>query len=540
MKSWLSRFLNKSEPVVTCRQQQDEFVDLPFSCEHSGGVAVPNRQKILRHLHESSQRQLVMLRQILDLTSAVVLWSGPAEDQLSMYASASSVESLQKGPYPCGFGITGGLKDHDKLVLAPVSEHSPIIPYYKSHADVGSFMAVKLLVSATSDCQRDGVGLLCVDRRNREPWNEFEHGLITDVAEQLTSNVATARQLFVYDRERHAYRRACDGLRKLNAALGLESTFEATADAIKTIVPADFISISLIENDQHRVRFAQGEKAELLADQAFPVEQGLVGKVIKYRRTLPDNADYQGGSPVFSSAHLFSDYRSLMILPLLQEDGPVVGAMIVAARQQDMFTLTCREMLELVATQVVVKIELAKSHEKLNRLATVDVLTGIANRRSFQCGITAMLERAERREEPLALVFCDIDYFKRINDSYGHPFGDEVLQQVARLFACVVRTNDLAARIGGEEFAILLENTDPAGAWKVAERLRLLVAGLQLQFGSEVAPVTISLGIANYPDDAQTKEQLVNCADQALYQAKSTGRNRTFIWQNSSADRLSV
>lgn len=533
MKSWLSRLRKKESEAETSPLPGCGFTELPFACEHSGGVAVPNRQKILRQLHSCCQRQLLILQQMLELSSAVVLWSGPEADQISLYAYVSEHEPLKSGPYLCGSGITGALKNHDELVLAPVTLRTPAIPYYTTNENVGSFMAIKLQVDATSGCQRDGVGLLCVDRLSSECWSDNEYRLITEVAEQITADVSVARQLFVYDRERHAYRRAFDGLRKLNVALGLESTFIASADAVKTIVPADFFSISLTENDQHRICFVQGDKADLLDNQSFPIEQGLVGQVIKYRRTLPNNADYAGTSPVFSSAHLFSGYRSLMIIPLLRESGPVIGAMIVAAEKANMFTRTCREMLELVATQIVVKIELAKSHEQINRLATIDVLTGIANRRAYQCGFEAMLERASRRSGSLYLILCDIDHFKRINDRYGHPVGDLVLQQVARLFERVVRTNDLAARTGGEEFAILLEDTEQSGAWKVAERLRALVEDLRLAFNGEAVHVTISLGIAAFPHDAETMEKLVSCADKALYQAKSAGRNSTVIWEQS-------
>jgi len=536
MKSWLPGWMRKNNEPQMPPLVQDSFIELPFACQHSSGVAVPNRQKILRQLHETCLRQLKMLCQALPLNSAVILWSGPQDDQFSLYASSSCFAVLQAGPYRSGVGVTGALKEQDRFALAPLSASSPQIPYYRSHESVGSFMAVKMRVSASPGWQQDGVGMLCVDRESSASWNEAEQQLIADAAEQLTAVVAMARQLFSYDRERHAYRRAFDGLRKLNAALGLESTFAATADAVKTIVTADFISLCLVEGGRLHICYAQGDNAEQLVNQSFPLEQGLVGQVIKYRRTLPDNADYLGTSPVFSEAHLFAEYRSLLIIPLAQENGEVVGAMTVAAERAETFTLTCREMLELVATQVAIKIQLAKSHEQLSRLATIDELTGIANRRAYQRGFEAMIDRARRRDGCLHLILCDIDHFKRINDNFGHPFGDLVLQQIAKLFDRVVRANDLAARTGGEEFAILLEETDCAGARKVAERLRELVEGLQLKFGTTAVPVTISLGIAEFPLDADSLEALASCSDQALYQAKAAGRNQTKVWRQTSPD----
>ena len=138
---------------------------------------------------------------------------------------------------------------------------------------------------------------------------------------------------------------------------------------------------------------------------------------------------------------------------------------------------------------------------------------------------------ARRRSGSLFLILCDIDHFKSINDRFGHPFGDEVLRQVAKLFDRVVRSVDLAARTGGEEFAIVLEDADKHGAWKVAERLRGLVNDLSLQCGAQSVQVSISLGIAAFPLDANSMDKLVSCADQALYQAKNAGRNRTVVWE---------
>jgi len=141
-----------------------------------------------------------------------------------------------------------------------------------------------------------------------------------------------------------------------------------------------------------------------------------------------------------------------------------------------------------------------------------------------------MLNRAQRRESPLALLLCDIDHFKSINDRFGHPFGDQVLRQVAERLGKNVRVVDLAARYGGEEFVVLLEDSDRAGAQMMAERLRKQVESLRLQHQNEMVGVTISIGLAVYPADSEMMQTLIDCADQALYQAKAGGRNRTVTW----------
>ncbi len=534
MKNWLAKISHSPATPAGSRQRPYPADELPLDCEPGAGIEVPLRQEIIIGLAESCQLQLEMLRHAMQLTSVVLLWRGPGPQQLSVYRFSSAEESLLRGPFELGVGVTGAiLKTHHELILAPVRASSPAIPYYCSNQTVGSFLAVRLPFDKETAPQ--DLALLCLDRKATDGWSEGERQLISLTAEKLVREVQQARALFSSDRERHAYRRAFDGLQQLNAALGLRSAFEATARAIRSIVPPDFIAISLAEESQHRIAYSEGENAEKLADQVFPREQGLVGQVLKYSRTLPDKADYNGTSPVFSAAHLFAEYRSLMIVPLRRDEASTAGALIVAARQQGAFSRTCRDILELVATQVAIKIDLAHSHEQINRMATIDSLTGIANRRAYQCGFEAMLDRASRRAGGLHLVLCDIDHFKRINDTYGHPFGDEVLRQVAKLFESVVRAVDLAARTGGEEFAILLEDADEQGAWKVAERLRTLVEELDVRCQGERVPVTISLGIAAFPEHGRSMEKLVSCADQALYQAKRSGRNRTLRWDEQSA-----
>ena len=138
-----------------------------------------------------------------------------------------------------------------------------------------------------------------------------------------------------------------------------------------------------------------------------------------------------------------------------------------------------------------------------------------------------MLTRAERHGFPVALVLTDIDHFKKVNDSYGHPTGDEVLRQVAKILKLSARKIDISARYGGEEFAIVLESTDKEGARQLADRIRLEVGRQEFDSAKGRFQATLSLGVAVFPDDARTKQEMIARADQCLYAAKHGGRNRT-------------
>jgi len=163
---------------------------------------------------------------------------------------------------------------------------------------------------------------------------------------------------------------------------------------------------------------------------------------------------------------------------------------------------------------------------RLQREASTDALTGLHNRREFEGGMVREMERARRLRVPLSLALIDIDFFKRINDRHGHDVGDGVLREVAATLRAGIRRSDLVARIGGEEFALVLLGTEPPGARVLLERLRRAVAALRVPAGADTVGCTISVGITDRVDDDADWAALYKRADQALYAAKQGGRDR--------------
>jgi two-component system, cell cycle response regulator len=166
---------------------------------------------------------------------------------------------------------------------------------------------------------------------------------------------------------------------------------------------------------------------------------------------------------------------------------------------------------------------------EVERLSITDPLTGLHNRRHFSVAAQAEVQRATRYHRPLSAVMIDIDHFKRVNDTHGHPAGDRVLVEVAACCVRATRDVDIKARLGGEEFCLLLPETATAGACVVAERLRRTIAALRFESGEQSFAVTASFGIAERRSDEDADNQLRR-ADQALYDAKNTGRNRVATW----------
>ncbi|MEA2493066.1 MAG: hypothetical protein QOJ29_977 [Thermoleophilaceae bacterium] len=196
---------------------------------------------------------------------------------------------------------------------------------------------------------------------------------------------------------------------------------------------------------------------------------------------------------------------------------------------------SAQRWLLMVWTVIVVGVFIAVLRRRMTNLvgrlssaASTDPLTGLLNRRGFKDVFDLEIERSRRSGRPCALLIGDLDHFKRVNDMLGHPAGDERLERFGRLLVASKRRIDAAARMGGEEFALLLPETDEHGAYVIAERMRHKVRDA---FAPDQLALTVSFGVAAYPTHGATGDQLLVAADQALYVAKELGRDRTAIYR---------
>jgi len=220
--------------------------------------------------------------------------------------------------------------------------------------------------------------------------------------------------------------------------------------------------------------------------------------------------------------------RSELAVPLVWE-GKTLGILNVESRLPDAYGPSDVTLLSTVAEQAAASLGNARLHQQTRHLAMTDPHTGLYNYRYYQDQVTAMVRDSQISGVPFALIMLDIDHFKRVNDTYGHPTGDTVLEQVARVLRESCRQGDLSYRYGGEEFAITLPGTSPDVVLRVAERIREKIAGFpfitksgrRLEF-----PMTVSVGVACFPRDGMTHVDLLLAADKALYSAKAAGRDR--------------
>jgi two-component system, cell cycle response regulator len=213
----------------------------------------------------------------------------------------------------------------------------------------------------------------------------------------------------------------------------------------------------------------------------------------------------------------------------LRRDHHVAG--VLAVWSADRIEEASISALDMLAPWAAVQVLHAAELGLMRHLAERDGLTGLHNRRGFDQQLDAEIARFERYRRPFALIMMDLDHFKKVNDQYGHEGGDEVLRRVGEIIQSSLRDVDVAARFGGEEFAILLPETDKSDAVAIAERIRQRVEAADIQAAGQRIKVTTSAGVCAMPERNVEPGNIVRTADQLLYEAKRTGRNRVMTFR---------
>ncbi|MBI2885492.1 MAG: diguanylate cyclase [Candidatus Omnitrophica bacterium] len=268
------------------------------------------------------------------------------------------------------------------------------------------------------------------------------------------------------------------------------------------------------------------------APTAWRVADGSHGELQPWERSVLERAAQapavgQSAAVEFGEAAP-SDIATVAWAPLSAEQG-VIGMLVVDDLPADRL-----ETLAIVANQLALQVARVLFYEAVESLAVTDSLTGLFVRRYFNEFAAEELRRCAHHRLPCAILMVDLDHFKAKNDTYGHLVGDVVLRETAQLLRQNIRGMDLVARYGGEEFICLLVESGPPRAMGAAERLREVVEMHSIRAYDEVLRQTISIGVACFPDDAATLQELIAHADAALYAAKRAGRNRVVQWKRPS------
>lgn len=308
----------------------------------------------------------------------------------------------------------------------------------------------------------------------------------------------------------------------INQTIELQQLYQLISEVLQKHLKLENFSLMVwdAKSQTLQVKAAFGFEDPSILEMSFQGGEGIAGSVLSHGKVICV-ADCQK-DPRFQKRHLPME-GSLLSAPL-QYKGEMLGVVNFGRDKRGAFNIHDEKMLTLVANQVALAMANAKLYTKTRELSVKDELTGVYNRRHFNQVLQLEWKRAVRFKRELSLLMVDVDFFKRFNDTYGHLEGDKVLRQLGDLLGINLREVDTIARFGGEEFVVLLPDTDKRGALAVAEKLRHLVQ-------EQVRAITVSVGVANFPDDVMEMDDLIDDADIALYEAKDKGRNQVVTYR---------
>jgi diguanylate cyclase (GGDEF)-like protein len=334
--------------------------------------------------------------------------------------------------------------------------------------------------------------------------------------------------------DRSALEALVDAAAGILAADSLSDTLTRIAHHLASLVDFDEISVYEVREEMLVPVFALGAYADEVMADSFPVTEGVTGWVVTHRRTRNvERADTDPLAAVVEGTE--NEPESLVSVPLLVGDRCVAALNVYRIGLGKEFSEAEVATVERFATMAALAFDSARQRDTLREQARTDGLTGLLNHRACHETLHDELAGATRDKRPLSVVVLDLDHFKSINDVYGHGEGDKVLMEVAARLRAAVRAGDTVARLGGEEFALILPGVDGDGAAEAAERARAAIAGVQVSG----AGLTCSAGVAAFPEDAHEAARLLELADGALYLAKRSGRDQARRYDRRLAGQLS-
>lgn len=470
-----------------------------------------------------------VIRAHLDVHTAAVFF--PSVDggfRLRRFSSRSEHINANAVIYP-GVGVIGGfIKDGlRQLNLQEIVSDSMTLYYYTRDAGIRSLMASPIVA--------DGIerGTIIVDSTEKKHFSDEDHAYLAAIASMLGR---TVYYTYLHNEHRLSHLRlvSMSSIEKdFFLHLDLDSVLNKMIEIIPFALSCDRLSISLRHESGNKamVHRAWGEQTDGLEGTVFSFDEKSLSALVYtknisfFRNYSADHYEYR----YHPDEPPCREMASFLAVPFGVEK--CIGTILVESRRSDAFTETLRELLSRLATSAGLAIEKIEVLEQAQALATHDGLTGLINHRHFQSLLKDEAGRARRYGEPLSFALGDIDFFKKLNDSYGHPFGDVVLQGVSALLQESVRDRiDIAARYGGEEFALVFVKADTDQASDRLEKIRSQIESMVFRTdqGTEVK-VTMSFGLSSLSESIKTTDALIKRADKALYRAKENGRNRVEI-----------
>jgi diguanylate cyclase (GGDEF)-like protein len=397
------------------------------------------------------------------------------------------------------------------------------LPYYKGEVRIGTLLAVPVRVTGSL------AGVLIVDRLEIQTLTEREPDLLAAFAEMAADAVQRTRAALTREELGAEFKAIYAVSRNLAALIEPAPVYRLLLRSARDLAPIDAAAMVMADEAQTRYTVVEGHgwAKEFEGREVGLSEKTWAAWVLQSAEDPYLLDDIRGQSqpmPILVLDEGGPRSDSLLAVPLKSRNR-TLGALLLLAKRNT-FDAAAHRVLGILANQAAAALSTIQLMERVRDQAIRDGLTGLYNRRAFDEFIAQAQARQDRQGGSFALLLVDLDHFKKLNDTYGHPTGDAALRSAAHVLTRHLRRGDQAARYGGEEFVVILPATDEAGAVRLAERVRSAIEKHRLVFEGARVAITASIGVAIWPQDAKDTTVLLAATDRALYAAKQGGRNR--------------
>jgi diguanylate cyclase (GGDEF)-like protein len=397
------------------------------------------------------------------------------------------------------------------------------LPYYRSEVKVGTLLAMPVRMGEVVS------GILVADSIEIQSLTGREPGILEAFAEMVADHVRRTRASAAGEDLGQEFKAVYAVSRNLATLTDPERVRRILLRSARDVVSLEGAAVVTTDDPPTRyvVHEAHGWAKDFEGREVSLAEKTWTAWVLRSAEEpylLDSVAGHETRMPILVLDEGAAGAESLLAVPLKARNRTLGGLILTGRRGA--FDATAHRVLGILANQAAAALSNIQLLERIKELAVRDGLTGLYNRRAFSEQLIQSLAREERQQGRLALLLLDIDHFKKLNDTFGHPAGDAALRNTAETLQHHLRKADQAARYGGEEFAVILPGADEAGALQMAERVRQAIQKGQVIFEGARLAVTASFGVAVWPTDARQADTLLSAADRALYAAKQGGRNR--------------